>query len=99
MVETKAIAGQEYFRLIVETGIDFHSYVPTNQFIECVVLGGDRVLWDAEILAGSESLGKIYHDFGIGSAAVPILGRYQIRGKLIIDGKIAYTLYSDWYVG
>lgn len=96
----KAYEGQQNFRLILKTEIDFDTYSPTAQVIECIKPDGTTGNYDATVLVGSESDGKIYYDF---SALVPVPtgshGQWKVRAKLTISSKIIYTDPVDWYVG
>jgi hypothetical protein len=93
-----ARAGQEYFRLIIETGIDFSVAFPSAIVMECKTLGLPNIEWDAHILIGGEARGSVYHDFGVGSEAVPVVGLYHIRARFLLNGKKVYSTYVDWKV-
>ena len=99
-IDYKAYEGQQNFRLTLKTEIDFDTYSPTAQVIEYIKPDGTTDSYDATVLVGSESDGKIYYDF---SASVPVPagshGQWKVRGKLTINDKIVYTDPVDWYVG
>jgi len=99
-IDYKAYEGQENFRLIVKTEIDFDVYVPTAQVIEYIKPDGTTDSYTASVLTGSESDGKIYYDFSV-SVPVPVgsHGPWRVRGKLTINGKIVYTDPVTWNVG
>ena len=100
-IDYKAYEDQQNFRLILKTEIDFESYTPSAQKIEYLAPGSTTAAeWDASVLTGSETDGKIYHDFtAVADAEVPAAGHYRVRAKLTISGKIVYTDPSDWYIG
>jgi len=99
-IDYKAYEGQQNFRLILKTEIDFDTYTPTAQVIEYIEPDGTTGSYTASVLTGSETDGKIYYDF---SATVPIptdgYGKWKVRAKLTIDSKAVYTDPVDWYVG
>ena len=98
-IDYKAYEDQQNFRLILKTEINFDTYAPSAQKIEYLAPGSTTVAeWDASVLTGSESDGKIYHDFSA-VADVPAAGHYRVRAKLTINSKIVYTDPTDWYVG
>lgn len=98
MPTPKAQAGQENFRLILQTGIDFSINPPTVQTIQYKNCNAVEREWSAKILEGSEATGQIYHDFEAG-AGVPATGTYTVRAKLVINGKIVYTTPVAWKTG
>ena len=99
-IDYKAYEGQQNFRLILKTEIDFETYVPSAQVIEYIKPDGTTGSYTASVLTGSETDGKIYYDF---SASVPVptdgYGKWKVRAKLTIDSKAVYTDPVDWYVG
>lgn len=99
-VDYQGYEGQENFRLILKTEIDFDTYVPSAQVIEYIKPDGLTGSYTATVLVDSETDGKIYYDF---SALVPIPidghGLWKVRAKLTIASKIVYTDPADWYVG
>jgi hypothetical protein len=99
-IEYKAQEGQQNFRLILKTGIDFAVYVPSAEIIEYIKPDGSTGTYTGDALSGSESDGKIYFDF---DASTPIpadgFGRWKVRARLTIASKLVYTQPVDWYVG
>jgi len=99
-IDYKAYEGQQNFRLILKTKIDFDVYTPTAQVIEYIKPDGTTDSYTASVLIGSESDGKIYYDF---SASVPVPagshGQWRMRALLTIDGKTVPCGPVDWYVG
>jgi hypothetical protein len=98
----KAYAGQENFRLIIKTGLDLATNPSTDTKIlyRLFRIGKKDPLqvWEAAVLAGGESTGKIYHDFSVGHP-VPAAGTYELRAHLTIDGKNVPTSLEKWVVG
>lgn len=98
----KAYAGQENFRLIIRTGLDLtqHPSTDTKILYRLYRLGKKDPLqvWEAFVLAGGESTGKIYHDFSVENP-VPPAGTYELRAHLTIDGKNIPTALVKWMVG
>ena len=100
MIVKKAQAGQENFRLVLESEIDFTANVPSAITIQYWAPGASTVAeWDATALVGSETDGKVKHDFGTGANAVPAAGSYKVRIKMTISAKIVYTKPQMWIVG
>jgi len=98
-IEYKAQAGQENFRLILKTEINFETYVPSAQIIKYKKDGVSLATeLTAVILTGSESDGKIYYDFSV-ATPVPANGHYRTQALLTIDGKEVPCRSADWYVG
>ena len=95
----KAYDGQENFRLIVRTGIDFAAHPPSEMKI-LYRLKKNPIWseWEASILSGGEARGEIYYDFGE-SFPVPAAGFYWIRAVLKIDGKDVPTGMGKWAIG
>lgn len=98
----KAYAGQENYRLIIRTGLDLiaHPSTDTKILYRLYRIGKKDALqtWEASVLPGGESTGKVYHDFSV-EHPVPPAGTYEIRVHLTIDGKNVPTALGRWTVG
>jgi hypothetical protein len=95
----RAQAEQEYFRLLIRTGIDFTVRVPSEiKILYRPRSYGSFLEWSAEVLPGSEASGYVYYDFSQGTP-VPAAGTYYLRVQMLIDGKKAKTVLTRWFVG
>lgn len=96
----KAQAGQENFKLTLVTGIDFTQNNPSEMAIQYqrAIAGDGPQEWTAAKVTGLEKEGHIFHDFD-DTDPVPAKGIYQVRARLVIDGKTVYTQPVEWEVG
>jgi hypothetical protein len=100
-MSAKAFAGQESYRLIIKTGIDFALHPPTNAQILYRAFKEtskkDRFQsWEASIWPVDKD-GRIFYDFSV-AVPVPMAATYEIRARLTIDGKKVPTAIAKWVV-
>lgn len=85
-------------RLILETSVDFSSYVPSGCKIGYEKPDGTVDTWDAEVLAGSESVGKIYVDFS-DTVKFDTEGMWKFWAEVTFaDGRVGYGSVYHYYV-